>query len=118
MDEQDEREAIPCGISDIRRAGWGLPSKGQRAVGAERRQTEAQDRRRENSSVRAGGGGAATPREEEGGGPRLHTHRGLPQYTGPVINSHGALAATSLQRDSGPGAQGHGLLAPGEEGAP
>lgn len=44
--ELGKRPTVPCGISDIRRAGGGLQSKSQRAVGAERRQIEAQGRQR------------------------------------------------------------------------
>lgn len=45
----------------------------------------------------AWGGGCHAPQEAERGDPPRHTHRGLPQHTGPVANAHGTLAAIPLQ---------------------
>lgn len=80
MDEQDEKRRYLAGfLTSEERAGWGLQSKGQRAVGAERRHRQRpRTEGRKNSPVSAshGAGAARLPggggRRGAGGWPRRH----------------------------------------------
>lgn len=94
-----EQRPVPCGISDVRRAGWGLQSKGQRAVGAERRQTEAQDRRgRKQFSESQLWGGGCRASQEEREGQRGRGVGGRPTALGTLTGDSPSTRGPSLTR--------------------
>lgn len=94
-----EQRPVPCGISDVRRAGWGLQSKGQRAAGTERRQTEAQDRRgRKQFSESQLWGGGCRASQEEREGQRGRGVGGRPPASGTLTGDSPSTRGPSLTR--------------------